>query len=442
MQKIKKRQSNGFTLLELLLYTSLLVGTVIVLSSFYIGVERFRVNNESVRFVEEESHLVMSEVKGVISEARAVLSPAPGEKTNKLILEFEDQSRNPTIISAEDNRISIQEGDGLLEPLTSLRIITDSEELVFEYLQADSLDPNRSYFFDTQFISVEFTLENVSPEITTGFVPNYKKTFRTSVELEKRQALDSLIRHGLLLWLDAADFSTLTLNDGRIIEWRDKSNQGHRAVQSEADQRPLYVPNVEGRPANLFSDFEQYLTIAPHTDFDISSVEDSLSVFLWIRNDGICDSSNTTYGDEVFISRRGSNSSTESWRLGCTGPAEGDPNRLNLHFFTETSTFTNPRSDEFINDIEWRHVGWMYDGATQEISLYMNGEILETLTVESPSAVISANPLCLGGYGDDCDGYRGHHLMGDVRMYNRILSEEEIKHLYLTGKKFRGWSLE
>ncbi len=43
------------------------------------------------------------------------------------------------------------------------------------------------------------------------------------------------------LWLDAADDSTLTVSDGAVSEWRDKSGNGRHFGQGTADRRPLRI---------------------------------------------------------------------------------------------------------------------------------------------------------------------------------------------------------
>ncbi len=44
----------------------------------------------------------------------------------------------------------------------------------------------------------------------------------------------------LVLWLDASDASTITLNGADVSQWDDKSGQGNHATQSESTDQPLY----------------------------------------------------------------------------------------------------------------------------------------------------------------------------------------------------------
>lgn len=56
------------------------------------------------------------------------------------------------------------------------------------------------------------------------------------------------------LWLDAADFSTITLNGSTVSQWRDKSGNGRHASQGVAASQPAYSESrINGKPG-IFSD--------------------------------------------------------------------------------------------------------------------------------------------------------------------------------------------
>lgn len=46
----------------------------------------------------------------------------------------------------------------------------------------------------------------------------------------------------LVLWLDAADATTITESSGAVSEWRDKSGNAHHATQATPDRQPTLVP--------------------------------------------------------------------------------------------------------------------------------------------------------------------------------------------------------
>ena len=48
----------------------------------------------------------------------------------------------------------------------------------------------------------------------------------------------------LVLWIDASDFETITLNGSDVSQWRDKSGNGNHANQTIASRQPLYATNA------------------------------------------------------------------------------------------------------------------------------------------------------------------------------------------------------
>ena len=53
---------------------------------------------------------------------------------------------------------------------------------------------------------------------------------------------------GLVVWLDAADASTITLNGSNVSQWSDKSGNGNHAVQSTASSQPSYgAPTINSK---------------------------------------------------------------------------------------------------------------------------------------------------------------------------------------------------
>jgi hypothetical protein len=57
----------------------------------------------------------------------------------------------------------------------------------------------------------------------------------------------------LLLWLDASDASTVTLDTG-VSEWRDKSGTGQKFTQDTGGNQPAYLTNgIGGKPALGFT---------------------------------------------------------------------------------------------------------------------------------------------------------------------------------------------
>lgn len=66
-------------------------------------------------------------------------------------------------------------------------------------------------------------------------------------QLQKRLWTPDVLRPSV--WFDAADLSTLTLVNGDVSEWRDKSGFGRHVFQATAANRPTYaVSGLNNRP--------------------------------------------------------------------------------------------------------------------------------------------------------------------------------------------------
>jgi hypothetical protein len=66
----------------------------------------------------------------------------------------------------------------------------------------------------------------------------------------------------LALWLDADDFSTITLNGSTVSQWRDKSGNGRHASQADVANQPTYTANgLNGKPELTFDGLTQFLNL-------------------------------------------------------------------------------------------------------------------------------------------------------------------------------------
>ena len=66
----------------------------------------------------------------------------------------------------------------------------------------------------------------------------------------------------LALWLDADDFSTITLNGSTVSLWRDKSGNGRHASQADVANQPTYTANgLNGKPELTFDGLTQFLNL-------------------------------------------------------------------------------------------------------------------------------------------------------------------------------------
>ena len=77
---------------------------------------------------------------------------------------------------------------------------------------------------------------------------------------------------------------------------------------------------------------------------------------------------------------------------------------------------------------EWVHVATTYDNATTTVEIYLNGELRGSGAANTPS-VPTETTLLFGHRGGAAAGEHYKGIMDDVRIYDHVLSEAEVKKL-------------
>jgi len=224
---------------------------------------------------------------------------------------------------------------------------------------------------------------------------------------------------GLVLWLDAADESTITETGGGVSEWRDKSGNNYHHTQTDAASRPEYVDGLlhgfggirldgtndflAGNLDGLSLDGMTLLVVADFKETEsfngILSVYDEDTVHDWNSDNAfVLDSGEV----ENSVSLRRNNSAedlvyVQDHGLGGEGP----------HILVAT-------------------VGGGV--ATMEI----DGRLMEIDLYEGLGSLDPTNSL-IGGrwsFSEIADGKFGENDMFDVLLFDRVLTDDEIDSLY------------
>ena len=87
--------------------------------------------------------------------------------------------------------------------------------------------------------------------------------------------------------------------------------------------------------------------------------------------------------------------------------------------------FDSLESDSVITDGQWHHIGLVYDLAAMKRHLYLDGEQV-AVDADFAGGVETTGALYIGaGPGLDAGNYFSG-LVDDVRIYEKVLSKEEI----------------
>jgi hypothetical protein len=199
----------------------------------------------------------------------------------------------------------------------------------------------------------------------------------------------------------------------QVAYWQLNETEGNIAYDSIGGNDgichggPVWVPaggNIGG--ALRFDGLDDYVS----TPFILNPANGSLSVFAWVKG-GMRGQAIISQGEGTF----GSNS---TWL--CTDSSAG---RFITHFIHPP--FPPLESQSVITDGQWHHVGLVYDRNALHRYLYVDGaEVAKDVGLVPP--IGSDGGLYIGA-GESLDAtsfWSG--LIDDVRIYNNVLSAEEI----------------
>ena len=103
MKENTKQNNKAFTLIEILLYISMVSIIVLAISSFFVLIQRVKVKNEVIATVNNEGQFVSSIIERTIRESTSVITPTSDTPTNVLSLPNSDGSRTEEKINSDGN---------------------------------------------------------------------------------------------------------------------------------------------------------------------------------------------------------------------------------------------------------------------------------------------------------------------------------------------------
>lgn len=171
-RRISSRQSPGFTLLELLLYVSLVSIILLIISMFVSALLQSRVKNQTIAEVEQQGLFVMQTMTQTTRNALTVTAPATGTSAAAATLTVLDGTKSPTIFDLSGGVVRITEGAGTAVPVTSSRLTASA--LMFQNFSASGTPGT---------MRIQFTLTAVNPSGRSEF--SYAKTFVGSATLRQ-----------------------------------------------------------------------------------------------------------------------------------------------------------------------------------------------------------------------------------------------------------------
>ena len=178
MKKNKLKNKRGITLVELLLYVSLVSIVVLSISSFFILILQDNAKSQIITNVNDQGKFAINIINRAIREASDVINPTVGIPSNSLVLRMDDLSKDPTVFSVDNNGIlSITEGISNSVSLTNSRVIFSGIKVGQIINSIFSTTPDGG----NKNISFDFNLK--TNNTNTSFEYNYSKNFTGGMTL-------------------------------------------------------------------------------------------------------------------------------------------------------------------------------------------------------------------------------------------------------------------
>lgn len=166
-------RQKGYTLIELLLYISI-VGVLLAGVSVFFGTATdARVKNQSVAEVEQQGLAAMEYILQTIRNADAITAPATGATTSSLTVTVPTAALSPTIFSLSGgtpNALQVKEGAAAQIPLTNSLVQVSG--LTFKNLSRASTPG---------VVQISFTIDRVNAANRNQY--DYQKTFTATMAI-------------------------------------------------------------------------------------------------------------------------------------------------------------------------------------------------------------------------------------------------------------------
>lgn len=166
----KINTSQGFTLLELLLYVAISSILLTTISLFLSTLLQSRIKNQTISEVDGQGMVAMELMAQIIRNADTVSAPAAGATGSSLTLTTTVPAQSPTVFDLAAGALRITEGATPAIPLTNSRITVSS--LSFQNLSRAGTPGT---------IRIQFTISAVNNSGRNEYA--YQKTFTASATL-------------------------------------------------------------------------------------------------------------------------------------------------------------------------------------------------------------------------------------------------------------------
>lgn len=168
-----RRATNaGYTLIELLLYVSMIGILLSAVTVFFATTADARIKNQTISEVNDQGIYVMSYITQTIRNATDVTVPTAGTSGASLTLTVPTGSLSPTVFSLSSGVMQVKEGTGTAINLTSGKV--QMTNLTVKNLTRSGTNG---------IVQISFTIARINTAGRNEY--DYQRTFTTSVALRQ-----------------------------------------------------------------------------------------------------------------------------------------------------------------------------------------------------------------------------------------------------------------
>lgn len=180
----------------------------------------------------------------------------------------------------------------------------------------------------------------------------------------------------------------------------------------------LFVDGISGQALEMRGEYRESIEIANSPQLN----PNNFSISFWVKSTKI-----EPYGHIVSHSNR---AQTSGWQFdvsSSTAPTGSPVGSLRFGAFNTNSTLFSP-ADILVPAENFTHITGTFDGST--VRLYKDGQLAGEREFLGNYTADPGVPLRIGSaaFCSSCNRWSG--IIDDVRMYNRTLSDDEIKQLF------------
>ena len=235
------------------------------------------------------------------------------------------------------------------------------------------------------------------------------------------KTLLSILFIGISLNAHALDFSKqiahVTFNDNAANKTLDDSSVTNNDGTYSSNSSTTYV---EGKIGGAHNDY--FANLPFHEAYTFTNI----SAAIWVKPAAL------TVGNAFMAQWNYSNNYRSWYMLQDTTTKEKFTVRLSPTGTNTGATYTTSNDNIFSVDT-WTHIAFTYSTTGPTIKLYVNGALINSTGAPPASLYHAHQPLAFynieAGYG--AGDYNG--LLDDARVFNYVISENDIKILYNAG---------